>query len=33
MIMNEKDQKKEKIKGEDTELGINANIDVGRKRN
>ena len=31
--MNEKDQKKKKIKGEDSELGIKANIDVGRKGN
>ena len=33
MIMNEKDQKKKKIKGKNSELGIKANIDVGRKGN
>ena len=32
MIMNEKTRKK-KIKGKNSELGIKANIDVGRKGN
>ena len=33
MIMNGKRPEKKKIKGEDSELGIKANIDVGRKGN